>query len=81
LSVIFSRTAKPLYGLRAGDLFVDQVNPTADDKNAGTLEAPLKTIQAAVDKAKAGDTVRVRGGVYHEAVVIKHSGTHFRAVY
>ena len=37
--------------------------------------APMKTIQAAVDKAKAGDSVRVRGGVYHEGVVIKHSGS------
>ena len=48
------------YGIaRAGNLFVDQANPKADDKNAGTLEAPFKTIQAAVDKAKPGDTVEV----------------------
>ena len=66
---------------RAGDIFVDQANPQADDKNAGTLKAPLKTIQAGLDKAKAGDAVRVRGGVYHEAVAIKRSGSHFRAVY
>ena len=28
---------------RAGNLFVDQANPKADDKNAGTMEAPFKT--------------------------------------
>ena len=27
---------------RAGDIFVDQANPKADDKNPGTLAAPLK---------------------------------------
>ena len=43
---------------RASDIFVDQANRKADDKNAGTLKAPLKTIQAAMDKAKAGDAVR-----------------------
>jgi Periplasmic copper-binding protein (NosD) len=31
----------------------------------------FRSIQAAVDHARAGDTVRVRHGVYHEAVVIK----------
>ena len=61
---------------RAGDIFVDQANPKSDDKNAGTLAAPLKTIQAAVDKAKAGDSVEVRAGVYHESVKFKRSGSY-----
>ena len=65
----------------SGELIVEQKNARADDKNPGTLAAPFKTIQAAVDKAKAGDTVRVRAGVYRESVVIKHSGSHFRPVY
>ncbi len=66
---------------RAGNLFVDQANPKADDKNAGTLEAPFKTIQAAVDKAKPGDTIEVRKGVYREGVHMRHSGSHFRIPY
>jgi hypothetical protein len=65
----------------AAQIFVAGSDPNADDKNAGTLAAPFRTIQAAMDKAQAGDTVRVREGVYHEAVEIKHSGTHFRSVY
>ena len=46
---------------RAGDIFVDQTNPKANDKNTGTMAAPLKTIQAALDKAQPGDSVEVRG--------------------
>ena len=66
---------------RAGGLFVDQANPKADDKNAGILDAPFKTIQAAMDKAKPGDTVEVRAGVYREGVLMKNSGSHFRIPY
>ncbi|MGA2618042.1 MAG: hypothetical protein ABSF26_10560 [Thermoguttaceae bacterium] len=46
-----------------GVLIVDGKNPRADDKNAGTLESPLETIQAAADKAGPGDTVQVRAGM------------------
>jgi hypothetical protein len=35
------------------------------------------TIQKAVDKAKAGDTIRVRNGVYREAVNINGSGKRY----
>ena len=45
----------------SGELVVDQKNPRADDKNPGTPAAPLKTIQAALDKARPGDAVQVRG--------------------
>ena len=58
----------------SAELIVDKKNPAADDKNAGALESPLRTIQAAVDKAQPGDSVLVRG-VYHEGVHFKHSGT------
>ena len=57
------------------DYFIDAKNPQANDKNPGTLEAPLKTIQAGLDKAEAGDSVEVRAGSYHEAVVFKHGGS------
>jgi parallel beta-helix repeat protein len=59
---------------RSGDLIVDQKCPQADDKNPGTLAAPFKTIQAAMDKAQPGDTVLVRAGSYHESLKFKHSG-------
>ncbi|MFJ8884612.1 right-handed parallel beta-helix repeat-containing protein [Streptomyces sp. NPDC102402] len=35
-----------------------------DDSAAGTLDAPLRTIQEAVDRAGPGDVIAVRGGTY-----------------
>ena len=45
----------------AAELYVDQNNPAAADKNPGTEAKPFKTIQAALDKAQPGDTVQARG--------------------
>jgi hypothetical protein len=59
----------------AAQIFVAGSDPKADDKNPGTLAAPLRTIQAAVDKAQPGDTVELRAGVYHESVRFKRGGT------
>ena len=58
----------------SAELFVDQKNPKADDKNAGSEAAPFKTIQAAMDKVAAGDTIWVKEGVYEEALEPKSSG-------
>ncbi len=45
------------------------------DSNAGTKAKPFKTISAATKAAKANGTVVVRGGVYHESVLIyPHAG-------
>ena len=38
------------------------VSPTGDDNQSGTEAAPLRTIQNAADRARAGDTVVLRGG-------------------
>ncbi|GAA1855150.1 right-handed parallel beta-helix repeat-containing protein [Myceligenerans crystallogenes] len=43
------------------------VATTGDDAAAGTLAAPLRTIQAAVDRATPGTTIHVRGGTYAPA--------------
>jgi hypothetical protein len=40
----------------------------------------LKTIQAAVNKLQAGDTLSIGGGVYRETVVFHHSGTAKRPI-
>lgn len=50
------------------------VAPDGNDSNPGTLEQPWRHIQFAVDKIQAGDTVYVRGGIYHEEVRISNSG-------
>lgn len=48
--------------------------PGADDAGEGTDERPLRTINAAAAQARAGDTVRVRAGVYRERVLPEASG-------
>jgi Protein of unknown function (DUF1565) len=45
-----------------------------NDSGKGTKEAPWKTIQHALTRIKAGDTLYLRGGVYHENVAIRVSG-------
>ncbi|MBQ7695529.1 MAG: hypothetical protein IJT50_10440 [Lentisphaeria bacterium] len=45
------------------------VSPLGNNNNAGTDPAkPLKTIQKALVKAGSGDTVLLKGGLYHEMI-------------
>ncbi|MFE7215492.1 right-handed parallel beta-helix repeat-containing protein [Streptomyces sp. NPDC057611] len=46
------------------------------DTAPGTSAEPLRTINAAAQKAQPGDTVRVRAGIYREEVVLPRGGTH-----
>lgn len=47
------------------------VATTGNDSNAGTITAPLKSIQKAVDLVSAGGTIHVRGGTYAPATNIQ----------
>ena len=47
------------------------VAPNGSDRNSGTLEKPFRTIGKAVRVLKAGDTCYIRGGRYHEEVILK----------
>jgi hypothetical protein len=51
------------------------VSATGNNSNPGTLSAPWLTIQHAANTVKAGATVYVLGGVYHESVNFSRSGT------
>ncbi|NTV30758.1 DUF1565 domain-containing protein [candidate division WWE3 bacterium] len=51
------------------------VATTGNDQNSGTTSSPLRTINAALNKVTAGDTVIVRGGTYQERVEVKRPGT------
>ena len=51
------------------------VATTGKDTNAGTSAAPLKTVQAAINKAKPGTTIRIHKGTYNQQLIIRKSGT------
>lgn len=58
----------------ASTYIVDRDHSSASDSNAGTLEAPWRTIQQAAGTALSGDTVYIRSGVYNEHVRFEQSG-------
>ena len=41
-----------------------------DSASCGTSSSPCRTVQVAIDKTVAGDTVLVRSGVYNECIVV-----------
>jgi parallel beta-helix repeat protein len=47
------------------------VAPNGDDAQVGSLDAPYRTLQKAVNDAEAGDTVFLRAGEYREEVVMR----------
>ncbi|WP_233566953.1 DUF1565 domain-containing protein [Parabacteroides sp. AM58-2XD] len=51
------------------------VSPKGSDNNAGTVEAPFKTINRAARKALPGDVVTVHEGVYREWIKPMYGGT------
>lgn len=53
--------------------FVDGTK--GNDENNGTKERPWKTVQHAVGKLQAGDTLYLRAGLYHEHVTATLVGT------
>lgn len=53
-----------LYLVR-GSATIFYVAVNGNDANPGTMEKPLATIQKAQSKVSAGDTVYIRGGIYH----------------
>ncbi|MCD4526676.1 right-handed parallel beta-helix repeat-containing protein [Nocardioides sp. cx-173] len=46
------------------------VATTGHDSARGSSAAPLRSIRAAVSRARSGDRIVVHGGVYHEGIVI-----------
>ncbi len=58
----------------ARELFVATDDGRASDTNSALEAAPLKTIQAAVNLAKPGDTIWVKAGSYAEPTTVKTQG-------
>ncbi len=51
------------------------VAPAGSDSAAGTATAPLRTLQAAADRANPGDQIRVRPGLYYQSLDVSRAGT------
>ena len=51
------------------------VSPSGSDTNTGTIDAPFKTVQKALDTVKAGQTIYLREGTYTALNTFKSSGT------
>lgn len=51
------------------------VATNGNDADAGTAGAPLATLQAASAKAQPGDQIRVRPGVYYQALDVVNAGS------
>ncbi|KAL4995147.1 hypothetical protein BDV10DRAFT_196937 [Aspergillus recurvatus] len=66
--------AAVLPAVLAADIYV---SPDGSDEAAGTIGAPLQSIQLAVDQATAGSTIYLRGGTYTPTsnIQITKSGT------
>ena len=47
------------------------VSTKGDDSNPGTLELPFRSINNAVSKVKAGDTIFIREGIYKEKIYLE----------
>jgi Right handed beta helix region len=77
LTILASLLVAPLAALHAAELFVAT---SGSDVNPGTEQRPLRTVQSAVDRMKAGDNCMLRGGTYREQVTVKTSGEPGRPV-
>jgi hypothetical protein len=48
----------------SGQLYIVDRHGVGSDENAGTYEAPMENFHTALEKAKPGDTILMRGGYY-----------------
>ena len=77
-AIFAAALALPASTASAGTFYVDARK--GYDANAGSLDAPWKTIQKAADSLQPGDIVLVAAGKYPERVHITHSGAPDRPI-
>ena len=75
IGLFFIFIALLLVGSKIGNGNRYYVSPTGLDTNQGTIDAPWLTIEHGVQQLKAGDTLYIRGGIYHETVWTNTPGT------
>ncbi|MCK6490573.1 MAG: right-handed parallel beta-helix repeat-containing protein, partial [Planctomycetes bacterium] len=80
LTCIAWAAGAPLWSAEGRTWVVSQAAAGAGDDQPGTEAAPLRTIQAAAERAQAGDTVLVRAGIYRERVAPPRGGEEGRPI-
>ncbi len=75
LVVTTALLALPTSAAQAADGLELYVATTGSDTAPGTAAAPLRTVQAAVNKATPGTTIRIMAGTYTGNIKINRSGT------
>lgn len=60
-------------GAEASTLYVDRTHPNANDGGNGTVEAPFKTLSAAVPRLAPGDSLLIASGVYRESLNLREA--------
>jgi parallel beta-helix repeat protein len=70
--MLWLAATSPAWG---AELVVDQQHTKAADTNAGTADAPLKTVGRAVALVQPGDTILIKAGTYGESIEVTTSGT------
>ncbi|MCA9189902.1 MAG: right-handed parallel beta-helix repeat-containing protein [Pirellulaceae bacterium] len=78
VTTILVGTASP--DVLAREWVVHRQHEAAADGNEGTKSAPLKTINAAAQRAEPGDIVLVFGGIYRERVAPARGGVSGRPI-
>jgi hypothetical protein len=68
-----TRTRRELPADASGRTWWVAVN--GDDGNSGSSDSPLATLQAAGSRARPGDEIRVRPGIYYQSFNTSSSGT------
>lgn len=56
------------------------VATNGSDQNVGTKSKPFRTLKKAASEANAGTTILIRKGIYHEKLIVKHSGTNTKPI-
>ncbi len=59
----------------AADYVVSQAHPSASDAGPCDANQPCATINAAAQRAQAGDVVLIRAGTYHETIIPANNGS------
>ena len=49
------------------------VAPGGSDSGTGSTEHPLRTVDAAIQRLRGGGSVELRGGTYHQRIVLDHA--------